>query len=731
MIGTLGQGALYLLLVVVPYAFIASILSARRHDNLKLSVLAKLGTVLQFVLTLVASLCLLTLLITLNFHYAYVADYTSRGLELVYRIAAFWGGNAGSLLFWLLITSLYALVVRFTRHEGSEKLLPVVSAIMSFVIFFFVIVLNFFASPFVTLPHPPINGNGLNALLQNPGMTVHPVNLYLGYVGFLVPFAYGMAALILKKSDAAWLRATRKWTLISWLFLSCGIIYGAHWSYEELGWGGYWSWDPIENAALMPWLAATAFLHSAIIQERKNMFKFWNVILISLTYLLTLFGTALTRGGLLWSIHAFANGEMGTVFLTFVGIMFVLAVGLITWHAPVLRSSTRFESAVSKESGFLFNNVLFIGILFAVFWGTVFPLVSEAVTGNSMMVSGSFYNAVVLPISVVLILWMGVGPVLAWRKASLSKTLKLLRLPALAALILGVILRIFAYQGALSYFTLVVAFFVLVVILQEFLAGVQARSEITKEGFGISLWRLVAKNRRRYGGYIVHIAVLVMVIGFAGSGGYAKQQTISLKPGQTVRLGNYDFEYHGLNTSHQPGQVLLIGSLLVTNARTGHLFGVLQPSVSFFENGDSPSTNIGLYSTSFTDLYAVLDGADYNTGQALFEIHINPLVSFIWYGGYLYIVGTLIGLWPERRRRLTESEDVSEEEKDLLYKDLRDLEYDWHMGKITEAEYRALRSEKLVTVKKLQDTSLSGHDLEQAVEIELQGILARRREATP
>ncbi len=728
MIGTLGRDALSLLLLVVPCSLVVSILSAHSPANQPLGILAKIGPALQFALVFVASIALLALLVTLNFHYAYVADYTSRGLALVYRIAAFWGGNAGSLLFWLLITSLYAFVVRFAPHHDSERLQPVVSAIMSFVILFFVVVLNFFASPFVTLTTPPLNGNGLNALLQNPGMTVHPVNLYLGYVGFLVPFAYGMAALILKKTDASWLVATRTWTLISWLFLSCGIIYGAHWSYEELGWGGYWSWDPIENAALMPWLAATAFLHSAIIQERKGMFKLWNVVLISLTYLLTLFGTALTRGGLLWSIHAFANGEMGTVFMTFVAVMFVLTAALMVWRFPALRSGARFESAVSKESGFLFNNVLLIGILFAVFWGTVFPLVSEAVTGSSMMVSGTFYDVVVLPVGVVLVLWMGIGPVLAWRRASLRKMAKMLRMPAFAAVVVGLGLRLFAFQGWLSLFALVVATFALVIILQEWFFAVLARKEITGEGFIVSLVRLVARNRRRYGGYIVHIAVVLMVIGFAGSGGYAKQMTVSLKPGQTVALGSYAFEYYGLNTAHQSGQVLLTGTLLVKNAHTGHLLGALKPSVSFFENGDSPSTNIGLYSTSWLDLYAVLDGADYNTGAALFEIHLNPLVSLIWDGGYLYILGTLLGLWPQRRRKGAEF-TLTGVAADKLYQDLRDLEYDLHMGKITQAEYAEMRQRELSETANTQASVGNEKELKSDLERELQAIL-RGREAT-
>lgn len=724
MIGTLGQGALILLLLVVPYTFITSVLAARRPANRRLDIISKIGSIAQFILTLLASIALLALLVTLNFHYAYVADYTSRGLALVYRIAAFWGGNAGSLLFWLLITSLYALVVRFTRHEGSEAVLPVVSAIMAFVMLFFVLVLNFFASPFTTLSTPLQNGSGLNALLQNPGMTVHPVNLYLGYIGFLVPFAYAMTALILKTSDAAWLRATRKWTLISWLFLSCGIIYGAHWSYEELGWGGYWSWDPIENAALMPWLAATAFLHSAIIEERKGMFRRWNIILISLTYLLTLFGTALTRGGLLWSIHAFSNGEMGAVFLTFVAVMTVLVLVLFMWRYQFLKSNAKFVSAFSKESGFLFNNVLFIGALFAVFWGTVFPLVSEAVTGNSMLVSGPFYNAVVLPIGIMIILLMAVGPLLAWQRANLQKTLKLLRFPILTAIAVGIFVALVAYQGLMSLFALAAAAFVLTAILQEFVLAVVARRELTGEGFGSTLWRLIAKNRRRYGGYIVHLAVVLMVIGFVGSGGYARQMTVSMKEGQTTSLGGYLFQYHGLNTHNQPGQILLVGSLLVKNATSGHLLGVLQPSVAFYDNGDSPSTNIGLYSTPVMDLYAVLDGADYKSGQALFEIHLNPLVSFIWYGGYLYILGTLVSLWPERRRR---RQTVSEAEE-RAYKDLRDVEYDYHMGKLRKEEYEQLRRSLLQEAGTLSKRTLTEKELAQSVEAELAQILKRRRE---
>lgn len=648
-VGDIGRAALFLSMFVVPYVFLASTFGVVTK-NKRLQASAKMAVVLQFVLVAIASGALIELLVSLNFRYTYVAEYTSRGLEVLYRIAAFWGGDAGSLLFWLLIMSVYLLVVRFTTHEGSEQMHPVVTAIMAFVMTFFAIVINTVANPFDTLPYTPQNGNGLNALLQNPGMTVHPVNLYLGYIGFLIPFAYAMAALILKRTDATWLRVTRRWTLISWLFLSCGIIYGAHWSYEELGWGGYWSWDPIENAALMPWLAATAFLHSAMIQERKGMLKAWNVILISLTFLLTLFGTALTRGGMLWSIHSFANGPMGTLFMSFVGIMLVFSAAIIFWRFSYLKADTKFEAIVSKETGFLLNNVLFIGALFAVFWGTVFPLVTEAVTGTQMMVSAPFYNTVVLPIGVALILLMAIGPVVAWRKSSLENLGKFLLAPASMALIIMLIIFFLGYRNPLSLASYFASSFVVWTILSEFWRGVNARMRMTGEAAVISLVRMIGKNRRRYGGYIVHLAVIVMVIGFASTGGYSQQVTINLKPGASVSIGDYVLLYHGLRTSQKPGQVVLSADLVVYTAQ-GNSIGVLQPAVTFYENGQSPSSDMALYSTPWTDLYVVLDGTDNQTGQALFEVHLNPLVSFIWAGGYLYIVGTFVSLWPEKKRQ--------------------------------------------------------------------------------
>lgn len=691
LVGQIGQDSLLVALLLISTVLVLSIVESRR-PSVVVSRYLQVLTIAQFLFVALASACLIVLLVTLNFHYQYVVDYTSRSLSPLYRIAAFWGGDAGSLLFWLLVTSAYLLVVRLVRHAGSADLLPIVSAIMALVLLFFAGVLNTVARPFTTLAVAPADGNGLNALLQNPGMTVHPVNLYLGYVGFLVPYAYGMAALLLRRTDALWLQVTRRWTLISWLFLSCGIIYGAHWSYEELGWGGYWAWDPIENAALMPWLAATAFLHSAMVQERKGLLKAWNVVLISLTYLLTLFGTALTRGGLLWSIHSFANGSLGTVFMSFVAFMTLFTVSVLAWRGRDLKGVAQFEAVLSKETGFLMNNVLLIGALFAVLWGTVFPLVSEAVTGSQMLVSGPFYDSVVLPIGVAVIFLMGVGPVLAWRRTDAAHLTAYLAVPFAVAAGVGVLTWLAGYHSVLSLFAYLAATLVCAVIGLEFLRGARARAAITGEGVLLSLGRMIAKNRRRYGGYVVHLAVVLMVIGFATSGAYAKQETANLEIGQTVAIGNYLLTFHGLNTVDKRSGVLLQGSLVVQTAE-GKTIGVLDPNVEFFQNGQSPTTNLGLYSTPLADLYVVLDGANFKTGESLFEIHLNPLVSLIWWGGYLYIAGTFVSLWPERKRRRQAWVSAVTLQRERVYKELAELALDHGMGKLGRSGYERTRGQ--------------------------------------
>ncbi len=664
--------------------------------------LSRMAMAVQFLFGLIASVMLAYLLITENLWYPYVAEYTGTGLPLIYRIAAFWGGNAGSLLLWTLILGLYGTVTAFSRHEDSARMIPIVSMILSLVSLFYTGIINFTADPFTRSAQPAAAGNGLNPLLQNPGMTVHPVNVYLGFVGFTVPFAYAMAGLLLNKTDATWIRVTRRWTLISWLFLSIGIVYGAHWSYEELGWGGYWAWDPVENASLLPWLTATAFLHSAIVQEKKGMLKVWNIVLVTLTFLLTILGTFLTRSGVLWSIHAFADGPMGTYFGTFLAVFTVASALLIIWRAPTLKADRRFEAVVSKESGFMLNNVLFLASTFAVLWGTVFPLISEGLTGNKLMVSAPFYNAVNLPLAVCILLLMGVGPVIAWRRSTMKSILTAVGLPLLVSIGLGIAaagwLRFqFHHTALLSTVALIGAFFVILTVILEFVRSVQARVQLTKETWWLSFARLVGKNRRRYGGYVVHFAIALMAIGIAGSGAYHVDLEQQLSPGQSTRIGSFQVEFLGVGVKNVPGGEQMYANLAV--AKNGRAIGVLQPAADFYNNGQQPSTDVALYSRPLQDLYVVMLGTA-NQDQAVFDLHINPMVQFIWFGGYLFILGTVVSLWPTALRKPKNAVVAYESElDDAVYLELAELEYDFKMDKLDEATYHASRRELLARAR--------------------------------
>ncbi|MCF8563397.1 heme lyase CcmF/NrfE family subunit [Alicyclobacillus tolerans] len=706
LIGSVGNIAVRLL-------FAVSVLSLAVHGTAiwkktsgwrKFSRFSMLG---QFVLAALASLALIWLLVDGNFWYSYVVDYTSAGLPLIYRIAAFWGGDAGSLLFWTLVLTLYGMVVAFSRHEDSERMLPIVSLLVTGVTVFYMTLLNVAANPFVRLPQPAAMGNGLNPLLQNPGMTVHPVNVYLGFVGFTIPFAYAMTGLLLKKTDATWLKVTRRWTLISWLFLSIGIVYGAHWSYEELGWGGYWAWDPVENASLLPWLTATAFLHSAIVQERRGMLKGWNVILVTLTYVLTLLGTFLTRSGVLWSIHAFANGLLGSYYMVFMSIVLIFSVTVIILRWPTLKAERKFDAVISKESSFMLNNVLFLGVTFAVVWGTLLPLISEALTGQKMMVSAPFYNEVSLPLAVCIMVLMGIGPVVAWRKASMKSVVVSVVYPLAAAVGIGLVIAVLlksAYQvsSTLSTAAIIAAVFVTITVVMEFYRSVRARVVLTGENWMASVSRLVSKNRRRYGGYVVHLALAVMAVGIAGSGAYHISVQKAMSVGDSVQIGGYQAKFvgTGVNTSADGTTRDLYGNLVIS--RNHHNIGVLRPSATFYANGNSPTTNVALYTRPLRDLYVVMIGTQ-GGNQAIFDFHINPLVQFIWYGGYLFIVGTMVSLWPESFRRRKAQLDAALLTADSYYADLAELEYDYQMGKLQQDEYEVNKQELLGRVRSVED----------------------------
>lgn len=645
--GDIGHWSLIFSLAIIPFAIFAHITGLITR-NRRWHVSGKNAVIALSILTTIASGSLIYLLVTSDFKYQYVSQYSSTDMSLFYKISAFWGGNAGSLLLWFWILSIYTVLAALSKHKDSEQYAPWVSIILLIVNLFFAFIINFASLPFAVNPEVVLEGNGLNPLLQNPGMAVHPVTLYLGFIGFAVPFAYGMAALILKKTDAVWLKVIRRWTLVSWLFLSMGIIYGMQWAYVELGWGGYWAWDPVENASLLPWLTGTAFLHSAIVQEKKGMLKGWNVILVTTTFLLTLFGTFLTRSGLFWSVHAFANGPLGSYFLSFIGLVLAGALALIILRWPLLKSEVQFESTVSKESSFLLNNLLLVGAAFTVFWGTMYPVISELFTGDKVSVTAPYFNRVNMPIAVALIILMGICPLIAWRRSTIQAIRRHFTYPLVVGLFIGLMMFLLGIRSWVPLLSITSATFVFVTIFLEFFKAVRARVRMTEENPLRSFMMLFVKNRRRYGGYIVHLAIIFMVIGFTGAGSYTVDQLRGINPGERMEIGSYTLQYRGLGEEVLPGRNTVYAEFLVW--KNGKELGVIRPEKIFYTNGAQPTTEVAIISFIMEDLYIALDGWVDETQRAVVLVKIFPLISWVWFGGYVLILGTLISMWPEKRR---------------------------------------------------------------------------------
>jgi cytochrome c-type biogenesis protein CcmF len=660
--GEIGRWSLLFAFIIIPYAMAAHLVSIKT-GSLRWQKSAKNAVLILAGLTTLASASLVYLLVTDNFAYDYVAKYSSTDMVLFYKVTAFWGGNAGSLLLWFWMLTLYTAFVTWSKHKDSHLYIPWVSTILLGVSLFFALLLNVVEKPFALNPENTNEGNGLNPLLQNPGMAVHPVTLYLGYIGFAVSFAYGITALILKRVDATWLKVTRRWTLLSWLFLTIGIIYGSQWAYVELGWGGYWTWDPVENASFLPWLTATAYLHSAMVQEKKGMLKKWNITLVTITFLLTMFGTFLTRSGVLWSVHSFANGPIGAYFLGFIGVVLILFLYLYMSRSSELKADTQFESAVSKESSFLFNNLLLVASAFTIFWGTIYPVVSETVTGSKVMVGAPYFNRVNIPIFLLIVILMGIGPILAWKRSSITLIRKNLLIPFISALLIVGFLFAIGVEGWMSLISLASATFVFFIIFLEFVRAVIARGQVTGESPLRSFFMLFVKNRQRYGGYIAHIGVIFVVIGFTAAGSYSTDIQRSLVKGETVSIGGYSLEYRGLGEYTYDNKSSVYAEFLVNNGN--QTLGVMRPEKVFYLNGNQPTTEVALVSTYKEDLYLMLNGWIEETGKAVVQVKIFPLISWVWFGGYVIVLGTFISLWPERRRRNQES--VFSEKGSVVY----------------------------------------------------------------
>jgi len=648
----LGRAALLVSLGLVVYALVAGATAAATRRR-RLAGSAQNALVAAFGSTLVASVVLAIALVRHDFALEYVADHTSRALPTAYALSAFWGGQEGSLLLWMLVLTGYgALALRTTR--ASNDVVVWVVPVLAGVATFFAWLLVTTASPFATAP-APADGSGLNPSLQNPYMVAHPPLLYLGYVGLTVPFAFAMGALLSGRTDERWIVATRRWTLVAWTALGIGQLLGAHWAYEEVGWGGYYAWDPVENAALMPWLAATAFLHSVMIQEKRGMLKVWNVVLVSLAFCLSLFGTFLTRSGVINSIHSFTQSSIGPWFLGFICVVVVFSVGLILYRLPLLRTHTRLESLVSREATFLYNNLLLVALCLTILWGVAWPMLTEAVHGEARVVGRPYYDFFLRIFGLPLLLLMGIGPLVAWRRASLRGLGKTFAIPAAVALAAGVVLL---FLGAGSSTPGLVAYtfsaFVLATIVLEFTRGTRARRALSAEPWLRAFSSLVARNRRRYGGYIVHAAIVLLAIGVAGSSAYQHVTDRKLAPGQSLAVGGYTLTYRKLEERNRANANEIRAVLDVR--RGGDSLGTVKAGKNAYSApAGQVSNEVGIRTNYLTgeDLFVIAEQIDSN-GTVFFRVFVKPLVNLIWLAGLVFLLGSLIALWPDAReeRRL-------------------------------------------------------------------------------
>ncbi|HEY5872130.1 MAG TPA: cytochrome c-type biogenesis CcmF C-terminal domain-containing protein [Gaiellaceae bacterium] len=645
----LGRAALLVTLGLSLYALVAGA-SAAHLGRRRLARSAQNALVASFATTAVAAVVLLVALLRNDFSFTYVARSTSEALPTAYTISAFWGGQEGSLLLWLLVlTGFGAAAVSLNRSWARDLIVwvvPVFAAVSTFFAFLVVVV----ASPFTT-QMAPSDGAGMTPSLQNPYMLAHPPLLYLGYVGLTVPFAFAIGALLSGKLDERWLIATRRWTLFAWAALGIGQLLGSHWAYVEVGWGGYYAWDPVENAALMPWLAATAFLHSVMIQEKRGMLRVWNVLLVILAFSLSLFGTFLTRSGVVNSIHSFTQSSIGPWFLAFIAVVVAVSLGLVFSRLPRLRSPTKLESPISREAAFLYNNLLLLALCLAILWGVVYPMLSEAVRGEAIVLGRSYYDFFLRAFGLPLLLLMGIGPLIAWRRASFASLATTFRWPTGVALATGVVLLLL---GAGSSVPGLVAYtfsaFVIATIVMEFVRGTRARKALGAASWPSAFGSLISRNRRRYGGYVVHAAIVMLAIGVAGSSAFDTVAEAKLARGDALRIGDYTLVYRSLDERASANATEIRATLDVR--RGDRALGTVQAGKNAYTIEDQVSNEVGIRSDRLTgeDLFVIAEQIDPD-GSIYFRVFVKPLVNLIWLAGLVFLIGSLITLWPDRREQ--------------------------------------------------------------------------------
>ncbi len=619
------------------------------RNNVRLVQAGKRGLLSATAATTLASIALGYLFLTDNFQVEYVASYSDRALPLFYKLTAFWAGQKGSLLFWAWVLSLFITLVIFNnRKEQDDRNTPYIYLVLAATLGFFLFLLCAVSNPFDTLGFMPQDGNGLNPMLQNPGMVFHPPLLFFGYIGFTIPFAYAIAAMITGNTDADWIRKTRVWNVLSWIFLSIGIILGGQWAYVELGWGGYWAWDPVENASFIPWLVSTAFIHTAIIQERRGIMKVWNMVLILLTFTLCIFGTYLVRSGVLQSVHDFGATGLGGYFLFFVAVVLIGGIYLLAESYGEFKTPGSVESYLSRESTFLFNNVILLALAFATLLGTVFPIISEAVTGNKLTVGQPFFNQVNTPLFLILVLLTGICPLIGWRKATASNLRRNFLRPAATALLAAIIMVAFGIREPYALLAFTLAAFVGGTIVQEYVTAIRSRKKLTGESSASAGLKLLWRMRRRYGGHIVHFGLAMMVVGIAASSAYKLESQGTLNRGETLAIGEFTLKYEDFRIYQKYNRTVYAAKLGIF--REGKRIDELEAERRNYINAKQPTTEVAIRSTLIEDLYVTMPGIGRNNEITL-KVAVNPLLIWIWFGSGLMVLGGVLAIIPSRRKK--------------------------------------------------------------------------------
>jgi cytochrome c-type biogenesis protein CcmF len=639
--------------VLAAYSVLATVIGARQRQPQLLASGYHSAIALAGMVTL-AVIAMEVALLTHDFSLEYVARNGSRSTPAFYTAITLWGALEGSILFWEWLLSLFTAAVVLTYHRRRMVLLPYAVATMAVVSLFFLGLMLGPADPFRTVFPVPADGPGPNPVLQNhPFMAVHPPFLYLGFVGLTVPFAFAIAALVTGRLSEEWIVTTRRWTMVSWSCLTWGIVMGGWWSYEVLGWGGYWAWDPVENASFLPWLAATAFLHSVMVQERRQMLKVWNLSLIIVAFSLTLFGTFLTRSGILSSVHAFSQSLIGPLFLSFLALVLLGSAGLLVWRGERLKSAGQVDAVVSRESTFLLNNLLFLGFTFTVFLGTIFPLLVEAVRGTKVSVGAPFFDKVTVPIMLALLLLMGIGPFTGWQRASWSSLRRHLQWPLCGSLVTVALLFLWGIRSSAVLVSFALAAFVLVGVIIDYGRGIRIRYRHQGRGLGVALMTMLRQNRRRYGGLLAHVGVALLAVGVTASSAFKQDTQAFVRRGDTLSLGGYTLRFEELTEVRQPHRNIVRSRFSLLRQGGEHI--TLQPALNFYTGRASPSqepiSTPAVHSTPLRDLYLVLAAFEEDGAAVTVRVLLRPLMMWIWIGGGVMIAGAIVAILPGRQRR--------------------------------------------------------------------------------